>query len=118
VSRLYELFILLLADRFEGDAGNLIKITNHILVIGKCKNSKQIQPKLQKKTSINLIFLVNDHPFRQLPELYHTCLLIVKLKLAAEQAASVASVLTRFKKVLLIIVPLKVYRSSNIWEQL
>ena len=72
----------------------------------------------KKKTSINLIFLVNDYPFRQLPELYHTCILIVKVKLATEQAASVASVFTRFTKVLLVIVPLKAYKSSDIWEQL
>jgi hypothetical protein len=108
---LYELFILLLADRFEGDTGNLIKITNPILVIGRRKNSKQIQPKLpKKKTSINLIFIVDVRPFRQLPELHQTCLPILKVKLAAEQAALVASVFSRFKKVLLIIVPLKVYK--------
>jgi hypothetical protein len=114
---LYELFILLSADRFEGDTGNLIEIANPILVTDRCKNSKQIQPKFKKKNSINLIFLVNVRPFRQLPELHQTCLLNLKVKLAAEQAASVASVLSRFIKVLLIIDPLKVYKSSNTWEQ-
>ena len=88
MSRLYELFILLLADRFEGDTGNLIKITNPIPVISRCKNSKQIQPKLQKKTSINIIFLVDVRPFRQLPELHQICLIILKVKLAAEQTTS------------------------------
>lgn len=69
------------------------------------------------KTSINLIFLVDVRPFSQLPKLHQTCLLILKVEFAAEQAASVASVLSRFTKVLLIIVPLKVYKSSNLWEQ-
>jgi hypothetical protein len=85
---LYGSFILFLADRFEGDTGKLIKITNPIPIISRCKNSKQIQPKLQKKTSINLIFLVDVRPFRQLPELHQIFLLILNVKLAAERATS------------------------------
>jgi hypothetical protein len=50
MSRLDELFVLLWADRFEGNTGTLIKIT---MVICRYKNYNQIQPKLQKKTWIN-----------------------------------------------------------------
>lgn len=52
MSRLDELFILSLADRFEGNTGTLIKITNPTMVICRCKNYNQIQPKLQKKLKL------------------------------------------------------------------